>query len=46
MYHLYLFQYLKKHSIIENKFKLLSTYGKSKEIEKLEDFIYENIEKR
>ena len=42
----YSFQYLKKKSIIENKFKLLSTYGKSKELEKLENCIYENIEKR
>lgn len=42
----YSFQYLKKKSIIENKFKLLSTYGKSEELEKLENFIYKNIEKR
>lgn len=42
----YSFKYLKEHMIIENKFKLLNTYGKSEELEKLENFIYENIEKR
>ena len=42
----YTYQFLLDKKILENKFNLLKIYGETDEIKKLENFVYNEIEKR
>ena len=42
----YTYQFLLDKKILENKFNLLKIYGEIDEIKKLENFVYNDIEKR
>ena len=42
----YSYHFLLDNKIIENKFNLLKIYGETEEIKKLEEFVYQEIEKR